>query len=558
MSAKTDMFCFQCEQTRDNTGCKTTGVCGKTPETAALQDLLVHALKGISFYETKARELGSADDELAHFVLDASFTTLTNVNFDPKRFDVMLREAENKFRSAKARYTSLAAAKKVPLAQLDEYFVPNFGGKSIEQLEDFAAQVGVLERQKKLGNADLFSLQELIMYGLKGLCAYTHHAMALGQKDTALLGEIVRLHSVLTEQPTMDKLLGAALKVGEANIRATELLEKGHVTLYGVPSPTECRMTPVKGKCILISGHDIKDVYDLLEQTKGTGINVYTHGELLPANAYPKLREHKHLIGNYGGPWQVQKFDFAAFPGPIVMTSNCLIEPLRSYKNRVFTRGPVGWPGVKHMNNSDFSEVIKCAQEEEGFTSDAKPEYVTIGYGKDTILSAADTVLGLIKSGALKDFFVIGGCDGSESERSYFRDIAEKSDRNSSVILTLGCGKFRFNRLNLGTIAGLPRVMDMGQCNDSYGAVQVALTLAKALNTDVNSLPIHYAISWFEQKAVAVFLTMLHLGIKNIYLGPNLPAFVTPNVLDFLVKNFQLHAANSKDPEADFKQMMRK
>ena len=525
-------------------------MCGKTPETATLQDLTVHALKNVGWYGSRLAQLGSKTP-VVDSVIEPMFATLTNVNFDSERFLDYLRKIEQVSTQLKGEYEKLGGKEKIP-----SEFALHVGNKSKAELEADGQQYGVLARKQSFGNDDLVGLYELTTYG-QGLIAYTAHARDLGHTDPKLNQGILDMFSLLTEKPDAGKLLSASLEIGGLNIRAMEILEEGHKRQFGTPSPHEVRTHPVKGKCILVSGHDLPDVKHLLEQTEGKGINIYTHGELLPAHAYPELRKYKHFAGHYGGPWQLQKFEFSAFPGPIVMTSNCIIEPMRSYKGRIFTRRATGWPGCHHIEGEDFSEVIKAALEEDGFEEDGKPTApLTVGFHKDTILGAAPLVLDLIKKGTLKDFYVIGGCDGSEGERSYFKDIAEMSDPNSSLILTLGCGKYRFNRLPLGTLAGLPRVLDMGQCNDAYGAVQVALTLAKALNTDVNSLPIHYAISWFEQKAVAVLLTLLHLGIKNIYLGPNLPAFVTPNMLKILVDTFQIHGTASS--RADFATMMKK
>jgi len=549
------MFCFQCEQTRDNKGCQTTGsagVCGKTPECATLQDLTMHALKTVGWYGSRLAPMGS-NLAVINEAREPLFATVTNVNFDSNRFVKYLSNLQDLTVKLDKEYKSLGG-KESPPAEFTNF---DFKNKTIEQLEEQGQKVGIRARKASFGNDDLVGLYELITYGLKGTIAYADHAADLGQQDAKLNQGLLETFSLLTEKPDAGKLLAGALRVGELNITAMEILERGHITQFGTPSPATVTTHGKKGKAILVSGHDIPDVLDLLKATKDKGINVYTHGELLPAHAYPKLREFPNFAGHYGGPWQIQKFDFSNFPGAIVMTSNCLIEPMTSYRKRIFTRRAVGWPGITHIENHDWSPVIKAALEEDGFEEDEKATTpLTVGYHKDTILGAAPKVLELIKGGQLKDFFVIGGCDGSEGERSYFRDVAQMSDPNSSLILTMGCGKYRFNKLPLGTLAGLPRVLDMGQCNDAYGAVQVALTLAKALNTDINSLPIHYAISWFEQKAVAVLLSLLHLGVQKIYLGPNLPAFVTPNMLKILVEKYNIRGTG--DVKKDFAQMMAK
>jgi hydroxylamine reductase len=331
-----------------------------------------------------------------------------------------------------------------------------------------------------------------------------------------------------------------AMKVGEMNLNIMELLDAGGTEKYGHPEPTKVSVTNVKGKCILVSGHDLHDLELILQQTDGKGINVYTHGELLPAHGYPGLKKYKHLVGNYGGAWQLQKLEFTTFPGPIVVTTNCIIEPKKSYKDRIFTRNVVGWPGVKHIEGDDFSEVVSMAEQMEGFKADdPKPKEITVGFGRNAVMSVAPLVVDAVKSGQIKHFFLIGGCDGAEGERNYFRDVALNSPKDT-VILTLACGKYRFNKMDFGEVAGLPRLLDIGQCNDAYSAIQIAGALAKAFNTDVNGLPLSFVISWFEQKAVAVLLTLLHLGVKNIHLGPHLPAFATPNMLDMLVKTFNL------------------
>eukprot|EP01126_Amoeba_proteus_P054235 TRINITY_DN665_c0_g2_i4.p1 TRINITY_DN665_c0_g2~~TRINITY_DN665_c0_g2_i4.p1 ORF type:complete len:415 (+),score=105.06 TRINITY_DN665_c0_g2_i4:603-1847(+) len=401
------------------------------------------------------------------------------------------------------------------------------------------------------------------MYGLKGLSAYADHCLNLEktsqtplQHDQVVVDFLFKTFAFLTKtDASIDELLEKALEVGAMNLRVMKNLDHHHTSRFGDPTPTKVRASGIVGKAILVSGHDLSDLYQLLQQVDGTDINVYTHGEMLPAHGYPELRKFKNLVGHYGGAWQHQKIDFATFPGPVLMTTNCIIEPMKSYKKRIFTSSAVGWPGVTHMYSHDYSEIISKARDMDGFEEDEPEKYLTTGFGRNTVLSVAPQVLEGISSGAIKHFFMIGGCDGTEGQRSYFRDVAKLTPPDS-LILTLACGKYRFNDIDFGTIGGIPRMLDMGQCNDAYGAIQVALTLSKALGVEINSLPLSFVVSWFEQKAVAVLLTLLHLGIKNIYLGPNLPAFCTPNMLSILVEKFELKQIH--DPQSDIKEMLGK
>ena len=541
------MTCFQCEQTENHTanshgGCTIQGVCGKTPETAALQDLLVYAIKGIGEYAHQlSQKTGQVDMDAGRFVAFGLFSTLTNVNFDPERFRVFLQEAQD----LRDRLASHPAAPTLtsPTATF------SCSTSDLNRLVTYGKNIGLQVRQAQDGH-DLVALQELIVYGLKGASAYCDHAHRLGKEDPEVYRSFFEILSFFAspESKSPEKCLEVALKVGECNYRVMDMLERGHIDKFGAPEPTQCNVSVKKGPAILVSGHDLVDLDAVLQATEGTGINVYTHGEMLPGNAYPGLKKYPHLAGNFGGPWQLQKFEFAQFKGPILITTNCLMEPRKSYRDRIYTTNAVGWPGVKILE--DMNQLVQHALSMDGFPeNDPEPKNITIGFGKNTILSHAGAVLGAIKDGQIDKFFVIGGCDGSEGERSYFTDLATHLD-SKSVVLTMGCGKYRFNKLPFGEVAGFPRLMDMGQCNDAYGAIQVALTLAEALNTDVNSLPIHYAISWFEQKAVAVLLTLLHLGVKRIHLGPRLPAFVPPSTLELLVNTFEL--APISTPEKDF------
>ena len=530
------MFCYQCEQTAKGTGCTMHGVCGKDPEVAALQDLLVHAAKGIAMYAHRARLLGARDGAVDAFMLDALFPTLTNVNFDPQRLQALLTQAAQVRDKARALYE--AAARRA--------------GKTPEKVDGAAAwapawdlnglirqgeEVSIQKRTDALGDT-VTGLQELIVYGLKGAAAYAIHAHVLGRDDDAVFALLHEILSFVAQEPTdVNDLVGCALKTGELNLKAMEILDAANTSTYGHPEPTPVRVTPVKGKAIVVSGHDLKDLEDLLKQTEGKGINVYTHGEMLPCLAYPGLKRFKHLVGNYGSAWQNQQREFDDFPGAILMTTNCLMKPKESYRARVFTAGPVGWPGCVHIADRDFAPVIQAALGAPGFAADEPPKTITVGFARNTVMSVAGKVIEAVKSGAIRHFFLIGGCDGAKPGRNYYTDLAQAVPKDC-VILTLACGKYRFNKLDFGDIGGIPRFLDVGQCNDAYSAIQIAVALAKAFNTDVNSLPLSLILSWYEQKAVAILLTLLYLGIKNMRLGPSLPAFVTPPVLNVLVEKF--------------------
>jgi len=534
-----NMFCYQCEQTAKGAGCTTNGVCGKTPETAALQDLLVYAVKDISRYAHRAYELGVRDRDIDVFVVEALFSTLTNVNFDPASFQQLLSravgikdKARQLYENAKRRAGQSPQVLDCPLAWWE-------GVDDLNQLVRTGAAVTIQKRIDKLGE-DIAGLQELITYGLKGAAAYIYHAQILGREDEKLYASFHQMLNYLTDKPTdIDELLAKALKCGEINLKAMELLDLANTSEFGHPEPTKVRITPVKGKCIVVSGHDLKDLEELLRQTENKAINVYTHGEMLPCNAYPGLKKFRHLVGNYGGAWQQQRSEFDEFPGAILMTTNCIQKPKDSYKDRIFTCGVVGWPGVTHISNRDFTAVIEAARAEPGFTEDAPEKFITIGFARNAVLGVADKVVQLVKDGKIKHFFLIGGCDGARPGRNYYTEFARNVPDNC-VILTLGCGKYRFNKLQFGEIDGVPRLLDCGQCNDAYSAIQIAMVLAEAFGCGVNELPLSLVVSWFEQKAVAILLTLLHLGIKNIRLGPSLPAFVSPKVLNVLVDKFNI------------------
>lgn len=520
------MFCYQCEQTNAGTGCVLQGNCGKDPLVAALQDALVVIAKEVAVAGTRQAELPS---DAAAYVIDALFLTVTNVNFDPPRF----------LEAAKTGVALRDALGGTGLA---------WDLSSVEALAGQATDFAITERMKDLG-PDVTGLQELALYGVKGAAAYLHHANVLGNQDAAVTGDLVRALAGLHPAPVdIERLAGMALAIGEVNLRVMAMLDAGHVDMFGHPEPTPLRITPVAGKCILVSGHDLLDLKALLEQTEGTGIQVYTHGEMLPAHGYPELKKHKHLAGNFGGAWQNQQREFCDFPGPILMTTNCIQRPAAEYADRIYTCGLVGWPGVKHIEGRDFSAVIEAAQAAPGFPETEPEQTILTGFARNTILQHAGTVLDAVRAGALRRIFLIGGCDGAVRGRNYYTRLAEMVPQDC-VILTLGCGKFRFNKEDFGTLGGLPRLMDVGQCNDAYSAIVVAVELAKAVGCSVNDLPLSLVLSWYEQKAVAILLTLLHLGVKDIRVGPTLPAFLSPAVVRVLNERFGLLPTLS--PETD-------
>jgi len=530
------MFCYQCEQTAQGTGCTTFGVCGKDPETAALQDLLIHAVKGISMYAHRARKLGVKNTPTDAFVIRALFSTLTNVNFDPACFQDYLHEAERVRDRIRSFYRDACAKTGFTPEELEEpaEWKP---ADRLDGLVEQGVESGILRRIESLGN-DVAGLQELLLYGLKGVAAYAFHAQELGKEDDGVFGFIHEALDFLTRtDATADELVAVNLRCGEVNLRVMELLDEAHTGRFGHPEPTQVRIEPVKGKAILVSGHDLLDLEELLKQTEGTGINVYTHGEMLPAHGYPGLKKYPHLVGNYGGAWQDQRREFDEFPGAILMTTNCIQRPKDGYISRIFATGVVGWPGVTHISNRSFKPVIDAALKEKGFAQNGQDSRITVGFGHNAVLNVAGAVVDAVKSGAIRHFFLIGGCDGAKSGRNYYTDFAS-SVPDDCVILTLACGKYRFNKLDFGDIGGIPRLLDIGQCNDAYSAVKIATALAEAFDTDVNGLPLSFVLSWFEQKAVAILLSLLHLGVMDIRLGPSLPAFVTPNVLNVLVEKF--------------------
>ncbi len=542
------MFCYQCEQTAKGTGCTAYGVCGKDPETADLQDLLIYALKDIARYAHAARELGVINKDVNIFTVKALFSTLTNVNFDISRFQTLMKQAAAIRDKARTMYEQ--ACKKAG-KEPERFDCEVEWWDAVDELTELDREGESLSIQRRIGNLgdDIAGLQELITYGIKGLAAYADHAQILGKQDESIYAFIHKALDCLTRRPTdVNQLLAHALECGRINLRAMELLDAAHTEAYGHPEPTQVRVTPVKGKCIVVSGHDLKDLEELLRQTKGKGINVYTHGEMLPCNAYPRLKQYEHLVGNYGGAWQDQRNEFDKFPGAILMTTNCLQKPKDSYKNRLFTCGVVGWPDVVHIDDRDFSPVIKAALAAPGFAEDASEKFITIGFARNTVMSVAGKVIEAVKAGKIRRFFLIGGCDGAKPGRNYYTEFAEKVP-DDCVILTLACGKYRFNKLEFGSIDGIPRLLDCGQCNDAYSAIQIATALAEAFGCGVNELPLSLVLSWYEQKAVVILLTLLYLGIENIRLGPSLPAFVSPNVLNVLVDKYNIKPIGNVDQD---------
>jgi len=530
------MFCYQCEQTAKGTGCTAFGVCGKDPDTAALQDLLVEVTKEIATASHAARQLGARDEAIELFTLEALFTTVTNVNFDVKRLTQLLRRAGAVRAQARALQDRAARSKRQSVASWP-------AGVNTDAVPDdlirAGEKVGIEKRQAKFG-ADISALQELLTYGLKGMAAYADHAWALGHKDEKVAAFFDEALAYLA-RPRQDagELLQLNLRCGEVNLRVMEMLDAANTGAYGQPVPTKVRVTPVKGKAILVSGHDLKDLDALLEQTAGLGIQVYTHGEMLPAHGYPQLKKHPHLAGNYGGAWQDQREEFDAFPGAILMTTNCIQKPKDSYRGRLFTSGLVAWPDIAHIPDRNFQPVIAAALAAPGFAATEPEKTILVGFGHNAVLGVADQVIAAVKNKQIRHFYLIGGCDGAKSGRNYYTEFAQAVPKDC-VILTLACGKYRFNKLDFGDIGGIPRLLDCGQCNDAYSAIKIAGALAGAFNCTVNELPLSLILSWYEQKAVCILLTLLHLGIRNIRLGPSLPAFVTPNILKVLVEKFAI------------------
>ena len=536
-----DMFCYQCEQTAKGEACTRTGVCGKDPDVAALQDLLVYALEGLSQVAQEATKSGGVDPEVNHFTVEALFATLTNVNFDPARLRefigrcVSLRDSIVKKLEAQGKRLELSGPAKLE--------VPS----SLPDLVKQGRELALFQEEEE--DPDIRSLKHATLFGIKGVAAYADHARILGQEDERVYEFI---HETLAQLPRrdldMDYWLKRVLACGEVNLRAMELLDRANTSAYGDPVPTKVPLGSKKGKAILVSGHDLKDLEEILKQSEGKGIFVYTHGEMLPAHGYPGLKKYSHFYGHYGTAWQNQQREFEAFPGAIVMTTNCLQKPRESYKANIFTSGVVGWPGVTHIRDRNFEPVLSRALELPGFKEDTDKGHVMVGFARAALMAVADKVVEAVKKGAIRHFFLVGGCDGAKPGRSYYSEFVEKVPKDC-VILTLACGKFRFFDKKLGEIDGIPRLLDVGQCNDAYSAIQIALALSKAFGVGVNELPLSLILSWYEQKAVAILFTLLHLGIKNIRLGPSLPAFLSPKVVEVLAKNFAIRPISTPDED---------
>ncbi|EGM69000.1 hydroxylamine reductase [Shewanella sp. HN-41] len=512
------MFCIQCEQTirtPAGNGCSySQGMCGKLAATSDLQDLLIYMLQGVSVYAVKARGLGIIDAEVDSFVPKAFFSTLTNVNFDDERLIAYAQQAAKYRASLKLAYEAACETAGIVAEQVPEVAQLVLGTTKVEMLSQ--APIALLNKDKHEIHEDILGLRLLCLYGLKGAAAYMEHARVLGKTDASIAERFHEIMAFLGE-PSVDgdKLFTTAMDIGQLNYRIMALLDAGETEAFGHPEPTVVNTKSVKGKAILVSGHDMKDLELILEQTAGKGINVYTHGEMLPALAYPAFKKYPHLVGNYGSAWQNQQKEFANFPGAVVMTSNCIIDPnVGNYSDRIFTRSIVGWPGVTHIVGDDFSAVVDKALALEGFNYDEIPHNITIGFARNALMAAAPAVVDNVKNGSIKHFFLVGGCDGDKAERSYFTDLA-KSAPKDSVILTLGCGKYKFNKLDFGDINGIPRLLDIGQCNDAYSAIQLAIALSEIFECDINELPLSLVLSWFEQKAIVVLLTLLSLGVKT-------------------------------------------
>ena len=553
-----EMFCYQCEQTANGKGCTRLGVCGKTPEIANLQDLLIYQVKGISCYGKVLSELGHPIEKaVIAFIESVLFTTLTNVNFDAEVHVQLLQESQKIKDSLREKVSASEGSSNLHdsdycschTAQA-QYRLPS---TKSEMLHD--APIAGIMYDKSL-DPDIRSLRQTILYGLKGISAYGHQARELGYcSDQVDSFYITALESLTDDRLTVEELIRMTMRTGEAAIEVMKVLDEANTSVYGNPSPHTVNVHIRKGPFIIVSGHDLKDLEMLLRQTEGTGINIYTHGEMLPSHGYEGLKKYPHLVGNFGGAWQDQQKQFDGIPGCILMTTNCLMRPRESYKDRIYSTNVVGWEGVKYIpkkpdGTKDFSEIIRHALELGGFTQDVEPHEILVGFGHHATLSYADKIVQAVESGKLRHFFLIGGCDGARPGRNYYTDFAQLVPKDC-MILTLACGKYRFNKMDFGEVAGLPRLLDIGQCNDVYSAIRIATALADAFNTDVNGLPLSLIISWYEQKAVADLLALLSLGIRNIYLGPELPAFLSPNVLQYLVDTF--HLRKITNPEDDIK-----
>ena len=544
MAMEYPMFCYQCEQTAGGKGCTKMGVCGKTPEIANLQDLLIFQIKGISCYANEIIKKGeNVDKDIVSFVENSLFTTLTNVNFDAEVHVEMLKESQRIKDQLK---------KKVGKIKNDTAHVTyTLSDTKAEMLKD-SKMAGIMYDQDL--DPDIRSLRQTIVYGLKGISAYGHQARELGFYDDQVDNFYFRaLEATTDDNLSVEELIRWTMRTGDMSVAVMKKLDESNTTVYENPSPHKVNVHVKKGPFIIVSGHDLKDLEMLLQQTEGKGINIYTHGEMIPSHGYPGLKKYSHLVGNFGGAWQDQQKEFDDIPGCILMTTNCLMRPRETYKDRIFTTSVVGWDGVKHIGKDkngkkDFSEIINKALELGGYEEDQEPHEILVGFGHNATLSNAETIVNAVKDGKIRHFFLIGGCDGARPGRNYYTEFAKKVP-DDCIILTLACGKYRFNKLDFGEVAGLPRLLDVGQCNDAYSAVRIATALADAFGTDVNGLPLSFIISWYEQKAVADLLALLSLGVKGIFLGPTLPAFLSPNVLQYLVDTFNLRPISTAEDD---------
>ena len=541
------MFCYQCEQTAKGTGCTIQGVCGKKPEVAALQDLLLYALMGLSQVAVAGRKADISDPDVNVLTVQAVFSTVTNVDFDPGRFVTLVSQVVEKRDWLKEKIKIAGGVNHWPDGPAS--FKPD------------PTQEGLIKQGEAVGlksyptdNSDILSLKHTVLFGIKGVSAYADHAQILGQEDDAVYAYIHKgLAAIQSDDLDLNAWIDMALKCGQAAVKAMALLDAGHTSCYGHPVPTTVPLGHKKGHAILISGHDLKDLEALLIQTEGKGIYIYTHGEMLPTHGYPKLKQYPHFYGHYGTAWQNQTKEFSNFPGAILITTNCIQRPKNEYLKNIFTSGMTGWPDVHHISNLDFQAVVDMALALPGFQEDHDAGKITVGFARNAVLGIADTVIEAVKSDAIRHFFLVAGCDGAKPGRNYYTEFVEKVPQDC-IVLTLACGKYRFFDKNLGDINGIPRLLDAGQCNDAYSAVQIATALAKAFDIGINELPLSLIISWYEQKAVCVLLALLHLGFRGIRLGPSLPAFITPNVMDALVANFDIKPISTAD--ADLKAIL--
>lgn len=545
MDLNYEMFCYQCEQTAGGKGCTKLGVCGKTPEVAGLQDLLIYQLKGISCCQKALMDRGEKPaEDIVEFVESVLFTTLTNVNFDAAVHVELLRQSQQ------IKEQLRQTVGEAPEAAQVSYDLPE---TQAEMLRD-APMAGIMYDREL--DPDIRSLRQTILYGLKGISAYGHQARELGFRSEQVDAfYFLALEAITDDTLSVEELIRWTMHTGEIALEVMKVLDDANTQTYENPSPQMVNTQLKKGPFIIVSGHDLKDLEQLLQQSEGSGVNIYTHGEMLPCHGYPGLKKYKHLAGNFGGAWQEQQKQFDNLPGCILMTTNCLMRPRESYKDRIYTTNVVGWDGVKFIprkenGEKDFSEIIAHAKALGGYPEDAPPQEILVGFGHHATLEHAEEIVAAVKAGKIRHFFLIGGCDGARPGRNYFTEFAKLVPQDC-IILTLACGKYRFNKLDFGTVAGLPRLLDVGQCNDAYSAIKIATALADAFDTDVNCLPLSMIISWYEQKAVAVLLALLSLGIQNIYLGPELPAFFSPNVLQYLADTFQIHQIS--EPQDDIK-----